>query len=326
MTARRLGVLWAMVALVSLALPATAQAWWERLEKLSGPGPFWGKVYEFRVACFGEVTPAAAASRTAELSMSAARLTNVDIPEGETLEARRIRENSQAWLRSVAGWQRSIADWQSAANAWATELGEPYSPTNPSSASASLAIEEEARAKAFERRARASLMATSSVGVFWSFCQSEKKRHIGIDVSWNTMSAEGRPDYAGGAPINLDTMMASVSWRLLADTNYDFVDVGAGGGAYWFTSTGFPEHHGVVLQPLRVTFRAPPAWSGKKFSNWRRWAALPVYGAGITMFPAGFEANAFAGVGDKAVRLPRELIFSQYIFVNVQPLLQLLRK
>ena len=73
MTARRLGVLWALTALVSLVLPATAQAWWERIEKLSGPGPFSGEVYEFRVACFGEVTPAAAASRTAEASMSAAR-------------------------------------------------------------------------------------------------------------------------------------------------------------------------------------------------------------------------------------------------------------
>ncbi len=63
MTARRLGVLWALTALVSLVLPATAQAWWERLEKLSGPGPFSGPTYEFRVACFGEVTPAASATR-----------------------------------------------------------------------------------------------------------------------------------------------------------------------------------------------------------------------------------------------------------------------
>ena len=314
MTPRRLAFSCALAVLVSLAMPADARAWWERIEKLSGPGPFTGKVYEFRVACFGEVTPALAASRAAEASMITARRADLGLIEVE-------RHKSPEW-------QRTLTDWQSAAVAWAAELGEPFDPTTTVKGGTfeEQATEAELSAKAFERRARAKLMATSSVGVFWSLCSSAKNRRVGIDASWNTMSAEGRPDYAGGAPINLDTLMASVSWRLLADTDYDFVDVSAGGGAYWFTSRGFPEQSGIVLQPVRVTFRAPPSWSGKKFSDWRRWAALPVYGAGVTMFPAGFEADAFAGVGDKAVRLPRELILSQYLFVNVQPLLQLLRK
>ncbi len=117
-----------------------------------------------------------------------------------------------------------------------------------------------------------------------------------------------------------------MSWRLLPDTNYDWVDVGIGGGAYWFTSSGFPSQNGVVLQPVRLTFRAPPSWFGQEASTFRRLAAVPGIAFGLTMFPAGFEADAFAGVGEKAVRLPREIVPTWYVFLNVQPLLQLLRK
>jgi hypothetical protein len=95
---------------------------------------------------------------------------------------------------------------------------------------------------------------------------------------------------------------------------------------YWFTSTGFPSLQGVVLQPARLTFRAPSSWSGKELKDWKRWAAIPVYGIGVTMFPAGFEPNDFAGVGDKSVRLPRELLRTQYFFVNLEPFLRTFRK
>ena len=54
--------------------------------------------------------------------------------------------------------------------------------------------------------------------------------------------------------------------------------------------------------------------------------AIPVYGIGVTMFPAGFEPNEFAGVGDKAVRIPRELLGTHYFFVNVEPFLRLIGK
>jgi hypothetical protein len=38
-------------ALLSLVLPAPAHAWWEFLEELSGPGPFWGWDIQARVLC-----------------------------------------------------------------------------------------------------------------------------------------------------------------------------------------------------------------------------------------------------------------------------------
>ena len=72
-------MVWCWVAfLVQVALPAPAYAWWEKLEKLSGPGPFSGLAVDFRVACFGEVSPEAtkadAATREAIAATAAARL------------------------------------------------------------------------------------------------------------------------------------------------------------------------------------------------------------------------------------------------------------
>ena len=170
------------------------------------------------------------------------------------------------------------------------------------------------------------LTATSSAGVLWSLCKPDRQRRLSIDLGWSTLEADPDPGYAAGTPINLDMLMPLVSWRVLADTKYDFVELSAGAGVYWFSSPGFESLRGVVLQPARLTIRAPSSWSGRPLRNWQRWAAIPVYGIGVTLFPDGFEPNDFAGVGDKAVRLPRELLKTQYIFVNVEPFLRMFGK
>jgi hypothetical protein len=281
-----------------LGVPAPADAQWGKLEKLSGAGDWQGVIYEFRVVCFGEKSRASDLTDEAESLSTRARALE---KSGDPEERKRV-------ISAAA------TKWAEAADAWAQELGE-----DPGSAD-----ENEVRRTA--RRGRAMLTATSSAGVLWSLCRPDRPRRLSIDIGWSTWDADPDPGYAGGAPINLDTLMGLVSWRLLADTNYDFVELSAGGGMYWFSSTGFKSLRGVVLQPARLTLRAPSSWSGKPLNDWRRWAAIPVYGIGVTMFPLGFEPNDFAGVGDKAVRIPRELLKTQYFFVNVEPFLRMFGK
>lgn len=297
----------ATVLAVHAALPAAAYAWWGKLEKLSGAGPFSGETYEFRVVCFGET------SRASQLTAEA-----ID------LSARaRARERMPG---NDNDWDDAAAKWVQAGEAWARELHEPFTLPTPGQGSRQTAEDLEIELASTARRGRAMLTATSSAGVLWSLCKPDKQRRLALDLGWTTWDAKPDPGYAGGAPINLDMLVSSVSWRLLADTKFDFVELSAGGGVYWFTSTGFEALNGVVLQPGRLTFRAPSSWSGARLSDWRRWAAIPSYAVGITMFPAGFEPDDFAGVGDKAVRLPRELIRTQYIFLNVEPFLRMFGK
>jgi hypothetical protein len=51
---RRVIVIALCVLAFVITLPAPAHAWWYWLDELSGPGPFTGPQFDFRIACFGE--------------------------------------------------------------------------------------------------------------------------------------------------------------------------------------------------------------------------------------------------------------------------------
>ena len=306
------GVCFGLAVLLQLAVASPANAWWGNFEKLSGAGPWRGEIYEFRVACFGDSPPLV--DEAAALTANASALSEVE------RSGTNVSENAKEWVSAAA-------EWEKAGRAWAAALDEGYEAIEKNATTERQhAYEVQNQAMALKGRSDAGMMATSSAGVLWSLCKPDKSRRISIDLGWSTWDADPDPNYAQGAPINLDMVMSLVSWRVLADTKFDFVEFSAGGGMYWFSSTGFKSLKGVVLQPARLTIRAPSTWSGKPLNNWRRWAAIPVYGIGVTMFPAGFEPNDFAGVGDKAVRLPRELLRTQYFFVNVEPFLRNVRE
>jgi hypothetical protein len=56
---RRLCVTLAVCVFIQWAMPTPAHAWiWELLEELSGPGPFHGPAFEWRLVCFSEPDPA----------------------------------------------------------------------------------------------------------------------------------------------------------------------------------------------------------------------------------------------------------------------------
>jgi hypothetical protein len=299
-----------LAILLQIGLPAPAAAQWGKLEKLSGPGPFYGWAFEFRVACFGD-PPAAVA-----LIAAARTLTDT---------ARGSESTSPQWKDAFEGWKRVGA-------AWAVVLDEPYNPPSEPTPQGggvdyrTLAQAAEEQAIRLGLRAQVPLMATSSAGVAWSFCRPDRERRFGVDLGWNHWEAGGQPAYASNEDILLDTFMASFSWRLLSGTKWDFLEASAGAGVFGFTSAGFPTERGLVIQPLRLTLRAPSSWSIKKPSDWRRWAAIPVYGRGFTLFPSGFDSTDFAGIDDTATAIPTELITTQYVFFNLQPLTRLLVK
>ena len=304
---RALFVISGVALLMLVGLPSPAAAQWGKLEKLSGPGPFTGFASEFRLACFGP--PVKEIALAEALTASAAT----------TIASVRSRGSADD-----PGWMLAADAWTKSAEAWATIFGEKYAPE--STVQRDIAEKAEAAALNYRLRVEHEIAPRSAAGVFWSFCSPTKDWRIGLDFSVNTLSASGRDYYAGGASIKLDTLMTSVTWRLLAETKADYVDVSTGGGVYWFSSRGFPSQSGVVLQPIRFTFRAPPSWGSRASSVAKRLATIPSYAFALTMFPAGFEPDDFAGTGDRAVRLPRELVPTQYVFVSIQPLLELLRK
>lgn len=304
---RAIGVACGMAALLLVVTPEPAYAWWGKLEKLSGPRDLTGPQFDFRVVCFG------------------------DLPKGAALakEAAEISLRALGSERDAPAWRTVSERWTSAAQAWASYLNETFTvPVVPRTDRNTLDYETHAAqlrtfVERFAERAKPTLMSTSSAGVLGSFCKPVKERRFSLDVGLGAWSNNGSVEYANGEPIKLNTLMTSISWRVFPDKRWDVLQISAGGGLYWFTSEEFAAQRGFVMQPGRLTVQAPSSWSQGSATIWKRLLALPVYGIGFTVFPSGFEASDFGGVGDAAVRIPSELVVTHYFFLNWQPLLHL---
>jgi hypothetical protein len=156
--------------------------------------------------------------------------------------------------------------------------------------------------------------------------QNERRRaslDLGLRVLRYTDDSASNP-FAGGNTITLSTFVPSFSWRVLNDARFDIVDAGVGAGVYWFTSLGsrpggFDSFSGVIVEPVRLDFHAPTAWTRSKW-----WAAIPNLRFGLIVFPGGFDTNAFGPsvTGDKARRIDAEWLKDFGIFFDLEPIVR----
>lgn len=309
--------------LLQAMMPRPAYAWWEKLEKLSGPGPFSGLAVDFRVACFGEISPdatkAEAATREAIAATATARLSTLD---------------------DSAEWQLAQFKWRTAANAWERALGMALAPVDGAGTLSARAAKQEERATQLRNMYRARSTATSAAGVDLSLCDPLKHQRWALDLGWSGLRA-GASDAYSNSSIHLDTLIATVSLRVFASTKWDVVDIGAGAGSYWFTSgsaagpptengDGFSSLNGVVLQPVRISFHAPSNWSALQRETGgsgakvvlARIAAVPSVAFGLSRFVGGFEPGEFGDGPSAQRRIPSEWIKSVSVSANVQSILR----
>jgi hypothetical protein len=316
-----------------LIAPAPAQAWWAWLDDLSGPGKFRGPQFEFRLVCFGEESEA---KRLVELYTAAYSMTSkVASNPGERIAP--LREAEEAWDKFIGELNASqitfpILDPSKVAEASGTIRREfttfRAAMSAPPPAGTASPIDEFFRVvnpqvQPLIAREVRGISSISSTGIFLSACSTDKKRRSSIELGASFLYADGNSSFANGQQIRLTTLMPEFSLRVFTDPRFDFLDAGLGAGIYWFTSKGFNSFSGVVLQPGRLDFHAPTLWSTYPLDGGshilRRIAAAPTFRFGLTMFPAGFSADAFAGVRDKRVRIPGELIPSWSLFINLEP-------
>jgi hypothetical protein len=320
---RRVSVAFILAAGFELLVPAPANAWWEWVDRLSGPGRFNGPQFEVRLVCFGDHLPlheelklvADAEEQTETAKASAGN---------EAVARTAWTEAAYAWKAAAEAWKR-VAARLSSQSEHADKLEKTLAP--PLAADPLETLEGKAnnwRQVALDR-ARASnstVTAMSAMGVIWAACPDEKIRRASIDLGVGIWRAAGETGYAGGRAITLTTLVPSFSWRVFSDPRYDFLDAAIGAGVYWFTSPGFTSFSGVILEPGRLDVHAPSSWSSKPFKNPKRWAALPTFRVGLLVFPGGFERNVFAATGQKAVRIPAELTRAYSLFLNLEPLVR----
>jgi hypothetical protein len=80
--------------------PAPAHAWWHWLDELSGPGPFMGAEFQWRLACIDDPAPLAAARQQLEKKGRPGPFTPAEV-EMEAKEIRKKANPGDAVLRSL---------------------------------------------------------------------------------------------------------------------------------------------------------------------------------------------------------------------------------
>jgi len=137
-------------------------------------------------------------------------------------------------------------------------------------------------------------------GVLLSACRLKQDdvRWGAIDFNYRTMWTNGDVRFANNESIRFQTVGALFSYNIFnAHPDGDYVDVAAGGGAYWFSSDGFETFSGPFLEPLRIEFH--PTTNFKKRVNWDHW--VPILRAGYLYFPTGFDPMDFNAQSPKPI-------------------------
>ena len=156
-------------------------------------------------------------------------------------------------------------------------------------------------------------------GIFVSFCSPEKARRWSVELNLNHWRQKERdPNYAGGENISMFSFMPSVTRNVFENKPYDVLDAGVGVGGYLFRSKGFDDFGGWMIEP-RLDIHAPTSWSNHPRNHPKRIASMVSLRVGL-MIVSGFEADAFAATGDKAVKIEAEANPTWGVFVNLNSL------
>src|SRR4030095_9546319 len=256
------------IGLVAIGLillrPAPAMAWFGWLDEWSGPGPFWGELYEIRIACFGEPIPT-----TTTLLTLAGRA----FGSSENLLTRRSTASPNLVLQDT-DLQQVQRQWQELINALSRADVRLYGNDDQEAQLKNLVAGITSVDGLRTAVANGQSLVASSInpinrkmatvigsGVLASLCGPEETREFSLEVEldhWRTNRT--RAEFAGGKPISMYTVMPSVTWNAFHGKKPDVLELGIGAGFYVFRSEGFDTFGGLVIQP-KVDFHAPTSWS-----------------------------------------------------------------
>jgi len=328
----RLGLMLALCLVHEASAPAPALAWFGWLDEWSGPGKFWGLLYEMRLVCFGPdsgIVEVVAAYQRAQQSTQLV-LTPPEKPDNVLRDA-------------VTDWQAAFTVLHVAQIRWNAPkvdettrvLGAIQKFLNPEITNAQgekqtinallkILVTDADKVMRLAIESRAGQMVTiGATGMFWSACSDEKERRISIEFNvndWHSFDNENNAKFSGGTSIRFVTVMPSVTWRMFANQKADIVDIGVAAGYYAFSSKGFNTVGGFIVEPLRIDLHAPSSWASYPRTDAKRLASMFTFRAGLMTIPGGFASNAFAR-GSHVGPIKAEIVPTVGFFVNLNSLL-----
>jgi hypothetical protein len=338
-----------VVLLLGSAVPSSA--FFEKLDHLSGPGPFHGFELQFRTLCHMNQpsrTEAANALATAlketeplasgrvssevfdsEFAMRASRLfqtVDTKLAAADFLELAAL--SRRAASRVAAASDVLIGQRTTAQAAWLRSeevLRAAAVPSLRHSPGLSL------WASCYDRplRSKNQTFALPARGTDPAITESVRyeDRHptfsLNLNYRYYTTGGyfgldrlKGSEQYANGEDIHLHVFEVQPSWPLSG--RLDILDGQVGLGMYVFTSEGFETFHGVILEPIRLDFHFPARLLDQTDVTALRILTSLSVRAGYVMFPTGIAAEKFNPTRRVAHDIPRdELTFSWGVVVDV---------
>jgi hypothetical protein len=303
----RLIKLLSLCVLMSLVSARPARAWFEWLDYLSGPGPFWGGRVDVRYWCSGRETPRVEPQRKFdEARLTAMRIENDEDWKNVALLIKSANEhmylvspNLLDQLQSNAlkikkeqfvGFRAYLSDMARASNV--------STPPQPPLDNA-LAQTFDAASKALKEM-RGTDIAISATGIFFSLCSPDIERRWALEDGSSVMAAGGDTKYADSSWIWLITHTEAVTFRPTSRRNLDIFDLGLQAGVYMFASKGIKNNFGGFMIEPFVDVHFPSAGAGMGSAPW--WSRINAR-IGAVNFPAGIDTQKFAATSEAEKRV-----------------------
>jgi hypothetical protein len=298
-----------LCVLILTLTPAPAQAWFELLDYLSGPGRWYGLKADFRIWCSGQEAP-----------WKGLR----DLVDNTVLETLKRRDVSADWtkIRGKLVDSNEVLPLFNKQDYLATldkRMQIALSPTRESvfDPEAFLRLREfvHAQIDTFERTSAS----IATIGIFISFCKSDRTRSVAVELGYTTLQTNSNPDFAQDHTIRLNTITAGLSYRLPLPPDRDIVDIGFNAGLYNFSSRGFDAFSGLILEPF-VDLHGPSDLINEP--GLKKIGGLLTARFGLVFFPGGFDGSQFASAPSRPETIRgSEPTPSVTIFFNLAPLL-----
>ena len=296
---------------IMIVTPAPAHAWFEWLDRLSGPGRWLGAKIDVRAFCFGERKPVQ--QLKARIDEATKNIYSLNVRDTIAVETSRKE------------WESIVKELERVAN----ELGIAGSMHARADVTWFFAPD---RISKLERVSdddvtklagsalddldiiRNALVAMTAGGIFVSLCPEDQQRSFAIEFGSSWLWTGANEQFADDHSIALKTFTVGLSYRLPLPPCGDVVDLGTNVGVASFSSKGFNAFDTLVVEPFFDLHM--PTKSRVSSSKAARALSRLTLRTSWVFFPKGFEAGDFGPLAGHISGSEANLSFTVYYNVR----------
>lgn len=295
-----------LCVLMMLVSARPASAWFEWLDYLSGPGPFWGGRVDVRVWCGGEQAPRVGIQRDFLAMLRETQKVN-NLPAWQDLASRIQSINEKVRVVPTDSVDKLVdatnaiqaSDFDKFRELYKAPfpLHGRFQPSDTKKPAENTIVAAAQYVQEFIDRSLQADIAVSATAIFISLCPPDVVRTWAVELG-SSISGALRDKDKGYPGMGFVTYTAAVTYRLPSNAGVDTLDLGLQGGEYTFFSPGtFDTFHGVLLEPF-VDVHFPSAWAGPNGRH-PKWSKLSAR-VGLVFFPQGFDTSQFGATSSSS--------------------------